>query len=238
MKLLKSFAMGILVIPALLVGEEKNQVFTDPCSVDEELAKQVKVDPQEKEEEETLEAAGFGIVSQQYPPILHSAAHHWMAAVAVLDNNDHTLELEDGSIWKVSSYDTDRLLSWRVTNPLDLSGRVYLTITQNSGFFTSYNYRIVHKDGTSIEANLHLGPVLGGQYSRSIIGIDQGRKEVILNDNSRWDLSYLDQSAFNQWGLNDSVIIGVNSHSSIWDSERGSILINANMNNHARAKQL
>ncbi len=225
MQLLKTLAF-ILLFPTLLLADHA-AVGTRPMS--EEAATQVEAQKKQDEAadvEAPLETQGY----DRYPPVFYSNSHHWLSAVVVLDNNEYTLEFEDGSVWKISSYDGVKALNWKSNDPL--------TVTQNNRWFSRHNYRIVNKaNGTSVEANLFLGPVLGGEFSRFIIGIDHDRREVLLNDNSHWDISYLDSSIFNDWALNDYVIIGTNSNTSFWDSSSDSLLINVNMNNCVRAKQ-
>ena len=182
----------------------------------------------EGSEEETLETAGF--IFDRYPPVYYSNSHHWLVAVTVLDNDKYTLEFEDGSVWKINHYDGKKTLNWRANDPL--------TITQNNRWFASHAYRIINKsNGASVEADLFLGPIELGQYSRFIVGVDQSRREVFLSDNTHWEVSYLDSSIFKDWAVNDYIIIGTNSNTSIWDSGSDAMLINVNMNNSLRAKQ-
>jgi hypothetical protein len=233
MNFLKSLARIFLVFPALLLatGEEFHVgIGTRPMS--EEAEAQIEAQkgkPATTEEEEgALESAGY--LFDRYPPIYYSNSHHWLNAVTVLDSNQYTLELEDGSVWKVNSYDGSKALNWRANDPL--------TITQNNRWFSRHNYRIINKsNGTSVEANLFLGPVERGEYSRFIIGIDHSRREIQLSDSTHWEISYLDASIFKDWALSDYIIIGTNSDTSIWDSGSDALLINVNLNNSTRAKQ-
>ncbi len=180
------------------------------------------------EEEEELESAGIGI--DRFPPIYYSSAHHWLTAVTILNNSSYTLELEDGSVWKISSYDGSKALNWRENDPL--------TITQNNRWFSRHEYRIINKsNGTSVEATLFLGPIELGEFSRFIIGIDYSCEEILLNDMTRWEISSLDSSIFQRWALDDYIIIGTNSNTSIWDSGSDVLLINVNQNNCVRARQ-
>lgn len=176
-----------------------------------------------------IERAASGYVFDRYPPIYYSNSHHHLVLVTILDNGDYTLELEDGSVWKISMYDGKKACNWLVGNPL--------TITQNNRWFTRYDYRIVNTDGSSVEANLFLGPVLLGKNSRFIVGIDPYKRELLLSDNTHWEVSYLDKAIFEGWACNDYIILGTNSNTSVWDSSSDAILINVRMNNCARAKQ-
>lgn len=227
MKILKRVAMFSLLLPTILFADNV-AVGSRPMS--EEAAEQVEKERGKKEsaEEEEQETASY--VFDRYPPVYYSSSHHRLTSVTILDNNECTIELEDGSVWKISSYDESKARHWKLDDPL--------TITQNNRWFTKYDYRIINKaNGTSLEANLFLGPALLGEYSRFIIGIDHIQREILLSDNSHWEISCLDSSIFKDWAIDDYLIIGTNSNTSIWDSSSDAILINVNMNNCARAKQ-
>lgn len=234
MKLLNSLVLVSMIIPTLLLADgDEHHVAIGTRPMSEEAAAQIEAEKgaaatAEEEQEGTLETAGY--IFDRYPPIYYSNSHHWLNAVTVLDNNQYTLELEDGSVWKINSYDGVKALNWRANDPL--------TITQNNRWFSKHDYRLINKsNGTSVEANLFLGPIEQGQYSRFIIGVDHNRREIMLSDNTHWEISYLDASIFKDWTLNDYVIIGTNSNTSIWDSGSDALLINVNLNNATRAKQ-
>ena len=228
MQPLKSLAMFSLLLPALLLADHI-EIGSRPMN--DEATAQIgarKTTEGAEEEDALLETAGY--VFDRYPPIFYSSSHHRLVQIVVRDNGEYTLELEDGSIWKISNYDATKALHWQINDPLSL--------TQNNRWFSRHDYRIINKaNGTTIEASLFLGPVLNGEYSRYIISINHTRKEIILNDSTLWDVSYLDGSIFKDWALNDYIIIGTNSNTSIWDTADDAILINVNMNNCVRAKQ-
>ena len=184
------------------------------------------IDPQasapQSEPREEGECCGFFF--DNYPPVYYSSSTHWLIAVSAYGDS---VELEDGSVWKISSYDGYKALNWRSKDPL--------MITQNSGWFSKYNYRIVNTNtGSSIQVNLYLGPIKNGEYTRYIIAIDPTYGELMLNDNSHWEMSSYDRRDFYNWALGDAIIIGYNSG---WDSTCEGILINVNMNKSLRAKQ-
>lgn len=227
---MKRLALFALLVPMLLAAEEQTHIAIGSRSMNEEAAAQVQSErgtPAE-EEEASLEAAGF--IFDQYPPVYYSNAHHRLTAITEVNHNECTLELEDSSVWKISSYDAKKALNWRSNDPL--------AITQNTRWFSRYNYRIINlSNGSSVEADLFLGPAELGRYSRFITAIDHYRREIMLSDNSRWEISYLDSSIFKDWAKNDYLIIGTNSNTSFWDSAKDTLLINVNMNNSARAQQ-
>ena len=221
-----------LTMPSLILSEEQKHVKIASRELSEEALAQLEFCKKRKdeitEEEGEIESAGF--IFDRYPPVYYSNSHHWLTAVTVLDDNEYTLELEDGSAWKISSYDGVKALNWRTKDPL--------TITQNNRWFSRHDYRIINKsNGTCVEATLFLGPVELGEFSRFIIGIDYGKSEILLNDHTQWEISYLDSTAFKEWALNDYIIIGTNSNTSIWDPGSDVLLINVNLNVSSRAKQ-
>ena len=165
-----------------------------------------------------------GLLFDKYPSVYYPAAVHWLAAVSGFGDS---VEFEDGSVWKLSSYDSHRALHWRSNDPL--------MVTQNHRWFSRYNYRIVNKNtGASLEANLYLGPIQNGEYTRYIAAIDPTEGILLLSDNTRWEISPYDCYAFRNWALQDAVIIGYNSG---WDSQCEGLLINVNTNDFIRAKQ-
>jgi hypothetical protein len=173
--------------------------------------------PQNQEE-------GCGFLFDRYPPVYYPSAVHWLIAVSGIGDS---VELEDGSVWKINSHDGYKAVQWLSSDPL--------TITQNHRWFSRYSYRIVNQNtGSSLEANLYLGPIRNGEHTRYIEAIDLAQGALLLSDRTHWEVSYLDLAEFRNWAHGDAVIIGINSG---WDSHSESLLINVNMNNFIRVKQ-
>jgi hypothetical protein len=231
MKALKHLSFSLFLIPTILSANLGERVGVEIRPISQEVADELEVAKRKEfleSEEGALQEAGF--IYDQYPSVYHSTSSHWLSAVKVIDYNYYSLELEDGSIWKIHSYDGIKALNWRINDPV--------TITQNNRWFSKHNYRVINKiTGSSIEATLLLGPVQLGEYSRYIISVNPVRREVLLSDNSTWEISSLDGYLLKDWAPNDYVIIGTNSNYSLWDSGSDVILINVNMNSVARAKQ-
>ncbi len=229
MKVLKSLALLSIAAPLLLMAEGEEHVAIGSRLPSQEATAQIEAEKgMEPCEEETLETAGY--LFDRYPPVYYSQSHHWLVAVTLLDNSEYTLELEDGAVWKIGSYDGFKALSWRANDPL--------TITQNTRWFSKHAYRIINKaDGSTVEATLYLGPVADGQYSRYITAIDPSLGLISLSDNTQWEISPYDRAIFKDWAPHDYLIIGTNSNQSFWDQTREALLINVNMNNATRARQ-
>jgi hypothetical protein len=163
-------------------------------------------------------------LARGYPPVFYSSGAHCVASVSVFGDR---LEIEDGSVWKISSYDARKAVNWRTQDAV--------LITQNHSWFSKYNYRIINQlTGSILEANLFLGPIKDGAYTRYIVSIDSVCSDIYLNDRTRWHVSNLDADRFYGWTTNDTVIIGYNSG---WDSNSEGLLINVNKNRHIRAEQ-
>ncbi|EFB42636.1 MULTISPECIES: hypothetical protein [Parachlamydia] len=136
-----------------------------------------------------------------------------------------SVELYDGSIWTVCSYDRYKTLNWLTSDSI--------IVTPNSNFFSIYDYCLVNLNtNVTVQVNLFAGPLYNGIYTYYITGIDYVNDLVYLNDGSSWGISVFDSSTSAKWFLNDTVILGVNNDPL---SIRPNILINVNMLNYVRA---
>lgn len=158
------------------------------------------------------------------PSIRYGVAEHRLVGISGLD---HSIELEDGSTWSISPRARNIVARWRQESPI--------LITQNLSLLSIYNYKIENTDtGESIAANLFLGPLKNGPYTRYIVEIDDYCSYLVLNDNTRWEVSYWDTSFLSEWKIGDCVIIGYNS---TWESTSAGLLINVSLNRNIRAQQ-
>jgi hypothetical protein len=229
---IQSFALIALLSPLFLFAEtEEGRILVGERS---------SLPPNANSESEaaTIQEESFGdreqndswlsYIFDRYPSAYYPASIHWLSAVAAFGDS---VELEDGSTWKVSSYDQYKANTWRTQDPL--------VVTQNHRWFSKYNYRIINTtSGAMIEANLHFGPFKNGKDTPYVSFIDFDEYEVhAINGKgevTHWDICSKDRQNFDGWDLNDALIIG---HNSGWDSRYECILINVNMNNFVRAKQ-
>lgn len=181
-------------------------------------AKEISGEVEEKTSEMVSKA------KQELYSTTHQGCFHSPIAISFLGD---TLELEDGSIWGVYSGDRYKTLDW-------FSGDT-LIIIANNDWFSSYDYKIVNLNtGAKIKVNLSLGPIYNGFYTHWIIAIDYFRNEIVLEDGSFWKMSSLDDSVFQKWLPNDTIIIGIND--GWFSSSNPNMLINVNTNNHAIGK--
>jgi hypothetical protein len=153
----------------------------------------------------------------------HAGALHQPMAVGAYGE---TVELEDGSIWSIYSGDRYKTLNWYTSDPI---------IVLPNHYFSLYNYKIINVNtGAVCQANLFLGPIYNGYYTKWITAIDYIQELVWLNDGTCWQMSGYDYSTVQKWLPNDTVIIGINDGS--FSGSNPNILINVNMLNYAIGK--
>ena len=208
MLIIRSFIISSLFAPFLLIASSEDQMRSDFGFLQEEEAR-------------------FGYLFDSYPPVYFPVSAHWLSSVSVTGDS---LELEDGSMWKISHYDGRKVLSWRLNDPL--------IITQNHRWFSNYKYRIINQHtGGILEANLFLGPVVYGEHTLYVCALDAFEDLLLIDSRgeiTRWEIASNDRWIFQNWALNDAVIIGQNSG---WDADYECILINININEFVRARQ-
>jgi hypothetical protein len=171
-------------------------------------------------------AALTGNFKATYYVTTHPGAIHWPIALGLFGEK---VELEDGSIWSVSSSDSYKTLNWLISD--------HLVITPNHDWFSIYAFRIHNQNtGISVAANLtlYLNPAFHSVYNHRVISYDDILKMIWLEDGSVWSVSSYDYSP--KWQVGDTVFIGINDG---WlSSSRPNILINANLLHYVRANCL
>lgn len=174
---------------------------------------------------EQKKEGSFQHLRNYYPPVYYGPGEHCIVGVSAFGDS---LEIEDGSQWKIAPYDKSIIESWSTQDPI--------LIIQNNSWFSPYSYRIVNPaTHTSIAANLFQGPFQNGAYTRYIMAIDPMRGEVRLNDQTKWQIAWNDYEIFREWQPNDAIIIGYNSG---WNSSLcHGLLINVTLNRCVRAEQ-
>lgn len=156
-----------------------------------------------------------------------SCIYHLAADINPFEN---LLTLEDGSQWKIASYDYFELLSWRL--------RDHLVITPNN-YFSDFTYYITNQEtGSYVRANLVNSPIRGGPYTVMISGLDQNtdfKGCIYLNNNTFWSVSQNDLPLIRNWEVDDLVIMGKNNE---WFSSNTHIIINIHTNTFVRVRKL
>lgn len=233
----KSAILFALLLPMLLLGDNVT-VGSTPMS--EEVRAHIEKERGKKgmsEEEGELQTAGY--VFDHFPSITYSSARHEFIKLnqsgsQALGNEEYSIAIEDASEWKISRYDLTKAFNWIPGDSL--------TITQNNRWFSKYDYRIINEaNGTSVEANLFLGPLETGPYSHRIIAMNLATREIILSGNPfqlRHKVSSMDSILLKDWAVGQNVILGINSNTGFWgDSSCEALLINVNVNNCARSHE-
>lgn len=165
-------------------------------------------------------------------PAAISAPHllHFHFFTLVGENRDW-IGFEDGSRWKVPPENAGQVFSWRFNDSL--------IVTPNMSWGSSpYNYVIHNISANShsqVYANLSLGSKTFGEFSHWVQALDRDHNQVILENGSLWDISSSDKESFDDWKVNDTIIIGIYD---VWFSSYNRILINVNMNHYVRAAQI
>lgn len=164
------------------------------------------------------EPSSFTTVGYNLPVTSHS--------LATIADDDHSLELEDGSHWDVA--DVSILRAWQ---PGDR-----IVITPDYSWFSGYDYYLTNKTtNTYVKANLEIRPFTFGASSSWIVDIDHvGGGHIYLQNGLIWCVSPKDQHLIKHWAVNDPVILGLED--SIWPYY-DHILINVNMDEYIRVKQ-
>lgn len=129
------------------------------------------------------------------------------------------VELEDGSIWLVNPQEKAKMLRWSPEEPL--------AIIINNAWFSDYKFLLVNLvSDEAVSVNPSFGPLLKGDYTHWVTGIDPNNGYVLLEDGTNWQVNRSDFSTLKKWLQEDTVIIGTNYS---WSGE-DYILINVNLN--------
>jgi hypothetical protein len=195
-------------------------------SFDAELAEGSESDQGEPIEENAITATISAKSTLEIVPLYttHKGAHHKLVNVSATDK---TIELEDGSIWRMKPDDCHKTMNWAPKHKI--------IITPNHNWFSIYDFRLTDENAeTSVVANLSLGPIYNGTKTHWIVGIDHYSRTIVLEDGSVWNASCFDDSIVKKWTFNDTVIIGIND--SWFAGKRRNILINVNTLNYAACK--
>lgn len=166
----------------------------------------------------------FAYNCEQHPFDYVPPTAHFMISKSILNDS---IEIEDGSIWKLNPYDEYKIANWFISDPL--------VISQNQRWLSNYQYRIFNKKRkVSIEVNLSQGPITNGPKTLYIEAIDLENGIVYLNNFTQWRFDWKDQQIFQNWRARDAVIIGENSD---FFNAFEAILINIAENKSARIQQ-
>lgn len=131
----------------------------------------------------------------------HLGAYHHINAISMLGD---TIEIEDGSIWSIHSWDSHKTKEWKKGHTV--------FITKN-GWWGSCKYRL-HNQNTknSIRVDMSLQPLFNGVNTHWITDIDLDIRLVWLEDGSIWKIDRSEMQMLKTWKINHTVIIGINNN--------------------------
>lgn len=128
--------------------------------------------------------------------------------------SNESIELDDGSIWRVSLYDWWKIRHW--------IGNEAISITQNTNRFSNYPYRMVNRrTGASIEVVLSAGPIQFGTKTNYVDSYDLTRAALCLTNGSIWKIHPKSLAIAQMWNrsLPIALIIADNSQSDQYADE-------------------
>lgn len=166
------------------------------------------------EPESIWEAKGFYETS-------HPGAYHRPRYIPYFGE---TVELMDESIWEVAPYDREKVKSWFGED---------LFIMINHDWFSNYDYCILNlSTRDKVRVNLISGPFYQGIYTHWVVSFNDFTHEIMLENGSIWQVSMMDFEELRNWGLENTVIIGV--YDGFASGYSPNILINVNRNQIGR----
>ncbi len=148
----------------------------------------------------------------------HHGAHHHSVNI-----RGKTIELEDGSVWEISSDDISKVAQWRTNEHmhvddhynLDNQGHDRILIIENRGWFSwlsAYKYQFINVNrGEKVNANMALTPLLNSVHTHWIEEIDHDNRTIHLEDGSHWDMSWFDRKTLSTFNEYDVVVVGTNT---------------------------
>ncbi len=145
-----------------------------------------------------------------------------------------TVILEDGSQWSIAYQDIATLFGWRIGDSLLISKNDPWYKTPTHAFFLQNQ-----ATGGKVQANILLGPFEFGENSHWVIGIDRAHGILSLVSGrglySTWYVSDVEKMVWDDWAVNDTVILGINDS---WFTAYPTLLINVNQASTVRAQQI
>ena len=221
---------SLLISLAHAEGERRGEAGSRKLSQEEkkEIFEIKKQDFQKNENIKTKQS----FASNYLPPVIYDNDAHNICAIALKGNH---VDIEDGSRWIVKPGYRNEALSWDETDPI--------AIVRNDSFiasyFLGYTYKMINTyTKTYIEVKLHLGPLLDNPLTLQVKNINTISDEIVLSDNSYWQIDSSDSALFNKWLIGDTIIAGTNENPGWFHRSYKNILINVNLLEDVRAKRL
>ncbi|MDF2549692.1 MAG: hypothetical protein K0S07_759 [Chlamydiales bacterium] len=149
---------------------------------------------------------------------------HHVQLITSIDSKNREVQVEDGSVWKVSILDQSEFANWQI-------GQHF--IIQPAPWYSLYDYDLKNFErDTSICATLQSPSYLAGCDIEQIFA-KQGI--IVVGYSIEWSVYSKDWDTLSQWKENERILIGRNTYSA---SKRDFpyILININQNTFVRAR--
>lgn len=154
------------------------------------------------------------------------------------DPSGYVLELDDGSTWRVSGADGARAVSdWRINDSVVIFPCFFPAWTGTRFYILNERTR------NTANVELSLGPISGRSTYNHITELNLFHGTLCITDgtghNSQWIINRKDLKKFQNWKLNQTIILGfMESSYSGWFSREPYILINVERNEFIEANIL
>jgi|GEM_PF-5890188 len=160
-----------------------------------------------------------------------------------VEPNQNLVRLTDCSEWKISPYDLQKMDTWS-------AGQEVIIEVDNNSWVNAvrsgqpYIYRLINiYNKSSVRAILSLGSDNTNPLYRHVDSLLKSGNQLSLNGPSKndatfWRVSSSDSTLFQEWKMDDSVIIGYVKKAWLFSNKYDTILINANLNHYVRAEQI
>jgi hypothetical protein len=143
------------------------------------------------------------------------------------------IQLEDGSEWSIPLEELHRMHFWAVGD--------WISLYPNKGFFCRSSYFFYHERlGESLSISPFSGPLINGFYTQQVIGMDWETGSVYLMNGQGmrtvWIIDPSDYALFQEWEINDAVVLGRNYSWLPCLNSYENILINVPSNHYVKAR--
>lgn len=213
-------AIEALAEEATLLAEAEENIVTEE-DVDIEAALFANVN----EEEAALQPLFSNFIGPQASLFSYDSYPYCVHHAAFVSPGGYTIELEDGSIWRVEPSDAYCVNDWSPFDDILIQPGSWLSFSPN---FYFYNVQT----RSAITVTLKMGPFYDSPFTRWIIAINYATGEVWLDDGSHFWINVDDDTLFQDWRINDTIIIGNNSGMASY--KWPNVLINVNTYNPLR----
>ncbi|MDP1836476.1 MAG: hypothetical protein Q8K75_11205 [Chlamydiales bacterium] len=215
---------------AHVVGEEQATLLADEESTDEpqdgsEMTLFANNDAEGEEEAGFQPLSCKAGVSKLASMLSYDSFPYCVHHPMFVSPGGYSVELEDGSIWRVEPSDAYYVAGWAPYHDVIILPGSWLSYSPN---FYFYNVQTRQ----SVTVTMKMGPFYDSLFTRWILAINYGTGEVWLDDGSHFYITIDDNALFQEWRPNDTIIVGSNAGMAAYSWPN--ILINVNTYNPLR----